>query len=571
MDRQAVIIREPRDAAHQGDHGVFAPQRDARRGQRGVHAQRMMTAMQDVLASGDPARTPGADVTLRQQFDACERGLQDFASEPAMEAGLRAIFGRLALAHGEYERGERNLRRAVALHGSQGAAEPEVAGARFALAGALHKLNRYSEAEAEYRAALALREASFGPHAPEVAESLSGLAWVVKDQDRYDEAEALYGRALEILRVAPGDQRLALADVSNNFAQLLTRRARYDEAEPFFRSALALRRELFGDDHQHVATTLKNLGNMLRDAGDLRQAAELLEQAHEMLARLLGPEHPTTIVSMNELGLVLKDYGDYAAAEPLLRRALELRVLALGGERYDNVAVSKHNLAVALAGLRRYDEAKTLLDEALQTWRQTLPDAEHSYKVAVGLHSLADCTASRGGSTRRASRPKRRCESGGRFIPTAGTRSWVRRLCCWGGSRWTRATLPRRKEISATRWSSLTRCPRITGGAGWPSRCSAARCWRRASWRRRRRWSQTAPIGCGASVLRASRRRWRRWWRASRCTSASATAKARRRTVICWTRAQQKHSPERRSLSRRTALAERPRRESAHARAAITT
>jgi tetratricopeptide (TPR) repeat protein len=357
---------------------------------RGEHAQRVMAAMQDMLAAGDPARTPGADVTLRQQFDAWENGLQEFASEPAMDAGLRGIFGRLALAHGEYERAERNLRRAVELHESQHDPDSDLADARLALAGALHKLNRYADAEAEYRAALALRERAFGPAAPETAESLSGLAWVVKDQDRYDEAEALYRRAVEILRAAPGDQRSALADVSNNFAQLLTRRARYNEAEPLFRSALALRRELFGDDHQHVATTLKNLGNMLRDAGDLRQAAERLEQAHEMLARLLGPEHPTTIVSMNELGLVLKDYGDFAAAEPLFRRALELRVQALGGERFDNVAVSKHNLAVALAGLQRYDEAEALLDEALRTWRETLPDAERSYKVAVGLHSLAD-------------------------------------------------------------------------------------------------------------------------------------------------------------------------------------
>ena len=357
---------------------------------RGEKAQRMMSAMQAMLASGDPRHARGVDVTLREKFGEWEADLQRYESEPAMEAGLRTVFGQLAWHHGDYERANRNFRRAVDLYRAQEGAEADLSGALLGLAGTLHKQTDYPAAETCYREALEIRRRVLGPGHAAVAESLCGLAWVVKDQDRFDEAERLYQAALDVLSGLPGDHRADTGEVLNNLAQLFTQKARYDEAERLFRQALDARQAVYGPEHQEVAATLANMGSMLREKGDLAAAEPLLRDALAMRRKLLGEDHPTTIVSMNLLGLLLKDRGGYAEAEPLLRQALALRIQALGTEQHDFVAVSKHNLALVLQARGQYEEAEELLWQAVATWREVLPDFNRHHKAATGLQSLAE-------------------------------------------------------------------------------------------------------------------------------------------------------------------------------------
>jgi tetratricopeptide (TPR) repeat protein len=67
------------------------------------------------------------------------------------------------------------------------------------LARLLQATNRMAEAEALYRRALAIDEASFGPNHPDVAGNLNNLAQLLKATNRLAAAEPLMQRVLAIL------------------------------------------------------------------------------------------------------------------------------------------------------------------------------------------------------------------------------------------------------------------------------------------------------------------------------------------------------------------------------------
>ncbi len=368
---------------------------------RGEKAQRMMHALEEMLAAGDPDDAPGADISLAKEFDRWESQLDEYRDEPEMEAGLRLLLGRICLLHSEHPRGERNLQRALTLLRDD-VADPdplEVARVLHVLGKSLHRQTRFQEAESYYREALEIRRREYGPPHGEVAGTLTDLGCVVKDQDRLAEAEALYHEALDTFDGLPPDQRneFQIASTMNNLGLLLSKSGRYEEAERLLRETLELRRKLYDSKpHQHLATSMANLGTCLRQLGKFEESETFLRDALAMRADLFHEQHTTTIVSMNLLGLLLKDRGSYAEAEQVLRGAHDLRVKVCGPKANEHVAMSKHNLAAVLIARGKYSEAEELLLDAIDISMDVFPNFEQHRAAAYDWHALADLYRAQG-------------------------------------------------------------------------------------------------------------------------------------------------------------------------------
>ena len=152
--------------------------------------------------------------------------------------------------------------------------------------------HRFAEAEAEYRAALALYEklAKENPSAyePNVAATRNNLGNLLKNTNRMTEAEAEYRAALalyeKLARENPSAYEPDVATTRNNLGTLLSDTNRIVEAEAEFRAALAIREKLAKENpsayEPYVATTAFNYALLLlQDQKRGSEAKPLLERA----------------------------------------------------------------------------------------------------------------------------------------------------------------------------------------------------------------------------------------------------------------------------------------------------
>ena len=122
------------------------------------------------------------------------------------------------------------------------------------------------------------------------------------------------------------------------------------------------------------------LGELERDVGFvacntlvlglLREA--LVAQAQAALARLPAAERGTSVL-LNQLGRLLKRMGKLDEARPLLEEALQARRATLG-DRHPDTLVSISNMGGLLKHMGKPEEARPLYEEALQARRATMGD-----------------------------------------------------------------------------------------------------------------------------------------------------------------------------------------------------
>jgi tetratricopeptide (TPR) repeat protein len=88
------------------------------------------------------------------------------------------------------------------------------------------------------------------PEHPDVAVLLYNLANVRTEQERYDEAEALYKRALAIREKALGPEHPDVAMLLSDWATSYEAQGRSEDAELLYVRALSIREKALGTDHK---------------------------------------------------------------------------------------------------------------------------------------------------------------------------------------------------------------------------------------------------------------------------------------------------------------------------------
>lgn len=225
---------------------------------------------------------------------------------------------------------------------------------------------RYDDAIALLERALAIVEATFGPHHPEVAETLQLLSRLARNAARPGQAEAHDRRALAIRLERLGPDHPDTLTSRHNLAFNIDSQGRHADAEPLWRQTLASRLGVLGPDHLDTLGNRNNLALNINDQGRHAEAEELHRQTLADALRVLGPDDPHTFTSRSNLASALTALGRYVEAESLYRQTLADRLRVLGPDHPDTLN-SRHNLAANIAAQGRHAEAEPL-------HRQTLAD-----------------------------------------------------------------------------------------------------------------------------------------------------------------------------------------------------
>ncbi|KAK5661095.1 hypothetical protein OQA88_10985 [Cercophora sp. LCS_1] len=130
-----------------------------------------------------------------------------------------------------------------------------------------------------------------------------------------------------------------------------------------------------GSDDPLTVSAMFNLGRTYLHLGNRgEEALRLLRHALARRTHFFGPNHPDTLMSLNELGVALyAGRQDLEEAEELVRRAWETRKRVLG-EEHAYTLWSANDLSKVLVELKRFEEARVLLEETAVMVGRTLGD-----------------------------------------------------------------------------------------------------------------------------------------------------------------------------------------------------
>jgi serine/threonine protein kinase/tetratricopeptide (TPR) repeat protein len=374
--------------------------------------------LKDMLQGVGPSVALGQDTTmLKGILDKTAARLgSEMATQPLVEAELRALIGRLYLEIGDYSRAEKMQRRALEIFRKlRGPDSPEAAAALNDLGLVLWKQGRMPETEGAHREALAIRRRLYGNEHPDVATSLNYLAGVYRRTKRLTDAETLMREALDIRRRLLGNESLEVAESLNNLGILfgdegklaqseitlqevlaLYRRLlnnehplvastlitlawaenaldKLDETEVLLREALAMQQKLLEVDHPDIGKTQALLGELLRRRGKLAESEQFLEAAAAIQRKRSGSGDPATLNLQRSLGLTLEAAGRLAEAEAIHRGVLlEWRNRA-GSDSPPALAEVESLVAIFIAE-QKFDAARQFLDEVLSPAARARPD-----------------------------------------------------------------------------------------------------------------------------------------------------------------------------------------------------
>ncbi|MCO6435515.1 MAG: serine/threonine protein kinase [Phycisphaerae bacterium] len=335
--------------------------------------------LQEMLASVDPAKAQGSEVTIRQALDEAAATVDagKLRGQPSVEADLRSTIGTTYFAIGHYLEAEHQLRAALALHqgSSNEDAADRVAEDMGNLAGVVGAEGNYAEQESLMRQSLEILRRLHPGDDVNVAGAEQGLAASLRVQGKLNEAERHYRAALEMRRRLYGAENIEIAQSLNSLALLMQNKGNLAEAEALFRDALAMRRRLLGPMHPIVADALNNLANLVHLRGDLTEPESLLREALDIRRTVLGPDHPAVAQNINNIASLMIDQKKFASAEGLYREALGIWQPILPADHLD-LAAAKDGLGCALLNQGSLAEAESVLRESLTIRESRQPSTD---------------------------------------------------------------------------------------------------------------------------------------------------------------------------------------------------
>lgn len=253
---------------------------------------------------------------------------------------------------------------------------------------ALRAQGKNSEAEAEHRAVLALRQRILGLEHPHTLDTRNNLALALSAQGKSAEAEAEHRSRLSIEERVLGPEHPDTLNSRNNLALTLDAQGKHAEAEAEHRAVLALQERVLGLDHPDTLKSRNNLAITLDDQGKYAEAEAEHRAVLAIRERIFGSAHPTTLKSRNNLATALHSQGKHAEAEAEYRAVHALHEQVLGLD-HPHVFLSCYNLSLTLENLGQKDEALDYARRALEGWTKVLgadhPDSLDAKQLVADL------------------------------------------------------------------------------------------------------------------------------------------------------------------------------------------
>jgi len=337
-----------------------------------VKSRQVTTFLEKMLNGVGPSVARGRDTAmLREILDqTAERVGKEMANQPAVEAELRSLIGKLYEQLGNPGQAEGMERGALAIRRRQFGPESREAAASLNDLGlelmAQHKL---PEAEAVHSKALAIRRRLLGDEDAETAASLNDLGAVYRDEGRLAEAEAMTREALRIRRKLLGNQNMDVADSLRNLCMVLGYEDRWAESEEIAREVLAMRRKLLPPDHPWIASTLDDVAWAANARGKFDEAQAMEGEALAIRYKTLDEAHPDMARNLNSLGQLLGNRGDLPASDAVLKAVLAIQRKLLGDDNQSTLETFC-SLAKVLESEGKRSEAESAWREALAVWHK---------------------------------------------------------------------------------------------------------------------------------------------------------------------------------------------------------
>jgi tetratricopeptide (TPR) repeat protein len=340
-------------------------------------AKAMYEFVESIIASVNPARTGGRQVTVREELDraASEVGTT-FAEQPEVEAAIRQTMGGMYMRLGEYSAAETQYSRALEIrHRIFGEDHPDTLTSLASMAFYFLEKGKYDQAEPMLRQCLKKQRRILGEEHPETLGSLQNLALIMGNKGRFDEEEALDRQALEISRCVRGKEHEDTLACLSNLASAVVERGKLDEGERMFRECVEVERRVLGSEHPLTLHSLSRLAETLQRKGELGEAEATIRKALETQRRVLGDEHPDTLSSMSEEGRILFQKGELDEAERLFSLCLEAQQRILGNE-HPSTLTTMNSLGCVHREKGEVEEAESIFKKVLATG-QRLKDENH--------------------------------------------------------------------------------------------------------------------------------------------------------------------------------------------------
>jgi eukaryotic-like serine/threonine-protein kinase len=339
-----------------------------------------------LFEASDPNAVESDVLDVRVLLDEGERRVDELASQPAVQAQMLTVLGRVRVALSDYDRADSLLARALELRRARGD-DPVRLAETLAAFGALHyHTGEYEHAEAELAEALALQQGRLPQNHPDLATTLDDLGVVVSTRGDLPRAARLFRQALDIRRALYPTPHEDLGVSLNNLAVHLFNTGEYDGALRLYQEALANERAVYGADHPMVATTLANLGKLHEQLESFADAEALLTEALRIRTARLGEVHYETALSHSQLGGLLERIGEIERAEHHLRQALAIRQRTLGPD-HPGVATTLNSIGLILQRRGDLEGATSTFRNVIEIYTRSL-GAEHRF-TGVALCNLA--------------------------------------------------------------------------------------------------------------------------------------------------------------------------------------
>jgi tetratricopeptide (TPR) repeat protein/tRNA A-37 threonylcarbamoyl transferase component Bud32 len=344
--------------------------------------------MRETLGAANPS-IMGYDVTVVEALgQAAALVEQTFAGQPEIEAEVRHTLGETLSALGRYTEAEPQLEAALALRAELlGRDHPETLASLASLAQLAWRDSRFEDAVELANQVLEARRRVHGEHSSEVAVTLDLLGRVLVDAGRFDEAEPLIQQALSMSREIHGEQSLQVATCYQTWAVLEeTARQDFARSEELHRKDLLIRRAVQDHDTLETGSVINNVAMSVMRQGRLDEAAALMEESNAIVRRLAGDRHPTMARGLENLGNVFFRLGDYERTLDLLTEAISVRREVFGDDSPE-VARGLTNLGAVYRRSGNLTAAETTLRDAVARMERAY-GPEHS-DVASAHRSLA--------------------------------------------------------------------------------------------------------------------------------------------------------------------------------------
>ena len=305
--------------------------------------------LKSMLSGIDPMVARGRDTTLLREIldQTVSRMDVKLTNQPAIQADFKLTIGGVYGTLGHPEEGEPLVRDAVAyFRTARPGAEHKLADALSTLS-VLHMspvLNKLEEAEQESREALSIETHLQGAADLRLATIETRLAWAIFRLNRYAEAEAMFRQALATGERLVGDDSEMLLknllETRGGLATALNMEGKYAEAEQLVRQSLLMGEKGLGPEHPYVANDMFRLAFILGNEGELAEAESFSRQCLAIRRKIVSPDHPLYDDSLFSLARVLRMEGKKKESADCLSELLAIRRKRFGDTDHRVTAVA---------------------------------------------------------------------------------------------------------------------------------------------------------------------------------------------------------------------------------------